>query len=289
MPTDEGESMSLDKGKTQERADGWYWVRWIASNSEWRVSEYGNGKWWRFQYSELPTEPFEIGPRIPSPDEPAREIPAGTMHSYGMTIDRLPDPGSGMYTPMPSAPPAVYASVIARVQPLETGPALSPDEPAAVAPPNSQFQDHVKHVQEFLQQMFAIMIDPVEDATGTVADTCRLLLNAARRDRETINHLMSPKVAPPTRPAGLDVEALLELCEKATPGPWTTHKMEGHTAVAANTLIARVFSTAFKDLENERVNAHLISAARTALPLALQHILALEREIARLRADGERR
>lgn len=53
-----------------------------------------------------------------------------------------------------------------------------------------------------------------------------------------------------------------------TPGPWTTHKMPGHTAVAANTLIARVFSTAFGDLENERDNATLMAAALDLLDAA---------------------
>lgn len=49
---------------------------------------------------------------------------------------------------------------------------------------------------------------------------------------------------------------------KFTPGPWGAMvKMEGCTAIGANTLIARVYSTAFKDLENERANANLISAA----------------------------
>lgn len=63
------------------------------------------------------------------------------------------------------------------------------------------FQKHLEHVQKFLQEMYAVMIDPVEDATGTVADTCRLLLNAARRDRETINHLMTaPRDAVPGKP-----------------------------------------------------------------------------------------
>jgi hypothetical protein len=49
---------------------------------------------------------------------------------------------------------------------------------------------------------------------------------------------------------------------KHTPGPWDQIvKMDGFTAVGANTLIARVFSTAFKDLENEKANARLIAAA----------------------------
>lgn len=49
---------------------------------------------------------------------------------------------------------------------------------------------------------------------------------------------------------------------KHTPGPWNhIIKMDGFTAVAANALIARVFSVAFRDLENEKANAHLIAAA----------------------------
>lgn len=51
-----------------------------------------------------------------------------------------------------------------------------------------------------------------------------------------------------------------------TPGPWTNHgriKQAGlpHSAVAAKTLIARVYSEAFGDSEQEAANAHLISAA----------------------------
>ena len=58
---------------------------------------------------------------------------------------------------------------------------------------------------------------------------------------------------------------------KHTPGPWNQMvKMNGFTAVGANTLIARVFSTAFMDLENERANALLIAAAPDLLA-ALKH------------------
>lgn len=47
-----------------------------------------------------------------------------------------------------------------------------------------------------------------------------------------------------------------------TPGPWDLMvKMQGFTAVGAKTLIARVFSEAFKDLANEQANANLIAAA----------------------------
>ncbi len=54
-----------------------------------------------------------------------------------------------------------------------------------------------------------------------------------------------------------------------TPGPWDKIvKMEGFTAVGANTLIARVFSTAFRDVENEAANARLIAAAPELLEVA---------------------
>lgn len=47
-----------------------------------------------------------------------------------------------------------------------------------------------------------------------------------------------------------------------TPGPWNQIvKLTGFTAVGGKTLIARVFSTAFRDAENEKANAQLVSAA----------------------------
>lgn len=63
---------------------------------------------------------------------------------------------------------------------------------------------------------------------------------------------------------------------KHTPGPWkamgrTGHGMLPHTAVAAKTLIARVYSEAFGDIENETANARLVAAA----PDLLQALLAL--------------
>jgi len=54
---------------------------------------------------------------------------------------------------------------------------------------------------------------------------------------------------------------------KWTPGPWKNHgRIEGapgpeHSAVAAYTLLARVYSTAFGDTENQDANATLIAAA----------------------------
>lgn len=53
---------------------------------------------------------------------------------------------------------------------------------------------------------------------------------------------------------------------KHTPGPWKSHGRIAqpgfpHHAVAANTLIARVYSESFGDEENEAANARLIAAA----------------------------
>ncbi len=67
---------------------------------------------------------------------------------------------------------------------------------------------------------------------------------------------------------------------KWTPGPWDkVVKMEGFTAVGADTLIARVFSRAFRDTENEAANAALVAAAPelydalvALLPLAEQYL-----------------
>lgn len=65
---------------------------------------------------------------------------------------------------------------------------------------------------------------------------------------------------------------------KHTPGPWNQMvKMNGFTAVGANTLIARVFSTAFQDLENERANAHLIAAAPDLLEAVKDALAFLDR------------
>lgn len=55
---------------------------------------------------------------------------------------------------------------------------------AQLAESRTQFLEHTQHVQKFLQEMYAIMVDPVDDATGTVVETCQTLLNAARRDRQ---------------------------------------------------------------------------------------------------------
>lgn len=53
---------------------------------------------------------------------------------------------------------------------------------------------------------------------------------------------------------------------KHTPAPWSvegriTGKGFDRSAIVAKTLIAEVYSEAFKDIENEKANAHLIAAA----------------------------
>jgi hypothetical protein len=53
---------------------------------------------------------------------------------------------------------------------------------------------HLKHVEAFLQEMYATMVDPVEQPHMKVADLCELLLRRAREDREALH---SQSVAPP--------------------------------------------------------------------------------------------
>lgn len=54
--------------------------------------------------------------------------------------------------------------------------------------------------------------------------------------------------------------------DKHTPGPWRLHGRYDnfgptYSLVAANTLIAKVYSEAFGDIEQETANARLIAAA----------------------------
>lgn len=91
-------------------------------------------------------------------------------------------------------------------------------------------------------------------------------------------------VAPPTRPAGLDVEALLELCAKATPGPLYAGPFGTTAAIYSGPNRVAYFYGATSDIPDDEAknNAQLFAEARTALPLALNHILALERQNAGL-------
>jgi hypothetical protein len=60
-----------------------------------------------------------------------------------------------------------------------------------------------------------------------------------------------------------------------TPGPWTNHGRIAqpglpHSAVAAKTLIARVYSEAFGDSAQETANANLIAAAPDLLAVLIE-------------------
>src|SRR5690349_16619632 len=59
----------MQQNKAAERPDGWYWVRWTGPNDvvfDWTVRKWEEGEFQGCMY-----QPEVVGPRIPSPDEPA--------------------------------------------------------------------------------------------------------------------------------------------------------------------------------------------------------------------------
>lgn len=77
---------------------------------------------------------------------------------------------------------------------------------------------------------------------------------------------------------------------KYTPGPWQAHPMEmnyglPYTPVAANTLLAKVYSEAFGDHEQSEANARLIAAA----PELLEELNQMIRAYVRLLEAGRDR
>lgn len=77
---------------------------------------------------------------------------------------------------------------------------------------------------------------------------------------------------------------------KWTPGPWNVAGyLNGSCAVAAKTLIARVYSESFRDLGNETANAHLIAAAPDLYEALdrIADIVEVERREGRTEMDGE--
>ena len=68
----------------------------------------------------------------------------------------------------------------------------------------------------------------------------------------------------------IDINELRRLAQAATPGPWINHGRQPnvaglpHSAVAAKTLLARVYSEAYGDVEQETANASFIAAANPA-------------------------
>jgi hypothetical protein len=74
----------------------------------------------------------------------------------------------------------------------------------------------------------------------------------------------------------IDINELRRLAQAATPGPWINHGRQPnvaglpHSAVAAKTLLARVYSEAYGDVEQETANASFIAAAN---PAAISELL----------------
>lgn len=61
-----------------------------------------------------------------------------------------------------------------------------------------------------------------------------------------------------------------------TPGPWIAHHRANVSFVAANTKIADVFSTVFKDEVNQHANANLMAAAPELLQACRDTVVFLE-------------
>jgi hypothetical protein len=76
---------------TQERQDGWYWVR-LNPYSTWEPARWVDSSWtWRHRAGYADDYFAEYGPRIPSPDEPnalldvaqkAQELMLAIDHDY---------------------------------------------------------------------------------------------------------------------------------------------------------------------------------------------------------------
>lgn len=78
----------------------------------------------------------------------------------------------------------------------------------------------------------------------------------------------------PDRPVTLDLKALRELCERATPGPWSLYFNDGHWLRRPGN----------EDLcAHTNVDARFIAAARDAVPQLLDLVAAKDAEIERLR------
>ncbi len=75
-----------------ERKAGWYWVRGFESDV-WEVAEFTGGETWFINAHEgAVNEVFfeEIGPRIPTPDEPWQTVPkAPTPDMLEKGVDML--------------------------------------------------------------------------------------------------------------------------------------------------------------------------------------------------------
>lgn len=54
-----------------------------------------------------------------------------------------------------------------------------------------QHTTHLQHVEQFLNDMYATMVDPVEQPPMKIAEMCALLLKTAQEQREHEHHRQS--------------------------------------------------------------------------------------------------
>lgn len=92
----------------------------------------------------------------------------------------------------------------------------------------------------------------------------------------------------------IDINELRRLTQAATPGPWVNYGRQPsaaglpHSAVAAKTLLARVYSEAYGDVEQETANAEFIAAANpAAVSELLDRLEAAEKDSAHHKALAE--
>lgn len=97
------------------------------------------------------------------------------------------------------------------------GPNSSPPWPKVRQ--TTTLDEHKRYVAEFLREMYATMIDPIEEPRLTVADLCDLLLNAARDQREQLNRLNSGNPNYTPYAGGLDVGGPFMAEQLITVGP----------------------------------------------------------------------
>jgi len=105
---------------------------------------------------------------------------------------------------------------------------------AALAPasdPSAPPNDHLKHVQRFLLEMYQTMVDPVEEFDGNIEKLCALLLQRAREDRQKLEDYS--RVAEPAKPP--EVEKIV--CESCG-GVGCGHCSNGYVYFEAAALAA---------------------------------------------------
>jgi len=74
---------------------------------------------------------------------------------------------------------------------------------------NTKFEHHIKHISQFLSDLYCTMIDPLVDGEMQVAPMMIALLDQAQKDREELSQLTA---------ANAKVEKLREALTKVTEG-----------------------------------------------------------------------